>query len=191
VRLLAFLLALFAAQVSLAAGRVYDPRVEACIEEAGRSFAISPLSLRVLYRMEGGTLGKVSQNTNGTVDIGPMQINSWWLPKIAPAGINYEMLRDDPCTNVYVAAWIFEGELLRAKGDIAMAIAKYHSPTPVHQARYLKRVTQILDGMIAAQSKQEASAQRASTPAQSASTSTQPRKQHLRSIASVAAPVAR
>lgn len=129
-----------------------DPAVLACIREAARDFELSELTLHVLYKMEGGTLGKVSQNTNRTVDIGPMQINSSWLRKLTPAGITYEALRDDACTNVYVAAWIYQQELVRAKGDDALAIARYHSPTPRFQARYLRRVSSILDAMIAAAS---------------------------------------
>jgi hypothetical protein len=144
-RLLALVLACcFAAPVA-----AKDPAVLACIREAARDFKLSELTLRVLYKMEGGTLGKVSQNTNGTVDIGPMQINSSWLRTLAPAGISLEALRDDACTNVYVAAWIYQQELKRAGGDDVMAIARYHSPTPRFQARYLRRVSSILDAMVA------------------------------------------
>lgn len=123
--------------------------VERCIRTVAKNYGMSELPLQIIYRMEGGTVGEISRpNSNGSHDIGPMQINSWWLPKLAEAGISYEDLRDDACINVLVAAWIYTQEFRRTK-DVAKAIAAYHSRTPVHQARYLAKVSEHLDRMIA------------------------------------------
>jgi soluble lytic murein transglycosylase-like protein len=124
------------------------PDVSACITQAAAAFGMSELPLRVLYAMEGGTTGRVSRNTNGTVDIGAFQVNSWWLRKLEPAGITMERLRDDVCTNVFVGTWIFYQEWKRTN-NVAEAIAYYHSPTPKFQARYLARVSAHLDRLIA------------------------------------------
>lgn len=121
-----------------AAARAGDEAdIQACIEQAAATFQVDALPLTLLRQVEAGTLGANSApNSNGSYDIGPMQINSSWLPRLARIGISEPMLRDDACINVHVAAWIYKQEL-RATGDPAMAMARYHSPTARHQARYL------------------------------------------------------
>ena len=113
-----------------------EAQVAACIEEAARVFKIDPLPLALLRQVEAGAVGMTSGNSNGSYDIGPMQINSTWLPRLARIGITEPMLRDDACVNVYVAAWIFTQEF-KATGDIVSAMARYHSPTPIHQQRWV------------------------------------------------------
>ena len=48
-------------------------------------------------------------------------------------------VRDDPCTNVGVAAWILHNHLDET-GDLSEAIAQYHSRTPLHGQSYKKKV---------------------------------------------------
>ena len=75
-------------------------RVLGCLTEAAAMHRLPPAMLVVLLTVEGGTLGHVSRNTNGTVDIGPMQVNTVWVPRIAahwrttPAS-TYAALRDN------------------------------------------------------------------------------------------------
>src|SRR5690606_1472273 len=91
----------------------------------------------VILDVEGGEVGKVSRNTNGTYDIGPMQINSIWLSKLQRFSISRDDLLYNRCINIYVGAWILTQEYQRFGGDLGKAIAHYHSPTPKHQRRYL------------------------------------------------------
>lgn len=114
-----------------------DPATAACIQTAVQSFQIPELPLWIILDVERGTLGKVSGNTNGSYDIGPMQINSTWLPRLAKLGVTEDRLLNDLCTNIYVGAWVFTHEYRRFNGDVGKAIAHYHSPTPRHQQRYL------------------------------------------------------
>lgn len=118
---------------TLAAAERDVPR---CIQTAATVFGIDPLPLEILREVEGGRPGLESRNTNGTRDLGVMQINSSWLKTLAGFGINETDVRDSACINVYVAAWIYVQELNRS-GDVVLAMARYHSPTPRHQARYL------------------------------------------------------
>ncbi len=72
-----------------------EARIQACLVQAAAAFQVEVLPLKLLRQVEAGTLGRVSGNTNGSYDIGPMQINSTWLPRLARVGITEEMVRDD------------------------------------------------------------------------------------------------
>lgn len=126
-----------------ASARADEARVQACITQGATVFGIDPLVLQILREVEGGVEGTVSGNDNGTSDLGPLQINSSWLPQLNKVGVTWETLRDDACVNAAVAAWIFKQEW-RATGDIAMAMARYHSPTPFYQERYLARALEVV-----------------------------------------------
>lgn len=113
-----------------------EARIQSCLAHAAAVFAVDLTALQVIRDVEGGAIGTASLNGNGSYDFGPMQINSAWLPKLARAGVTIEQLRDDPCVNALVAAWIFR-DAIRETGSITLAMARYHSPTPLHQERYL------------------------------------------------------
>ena len=143
---LPLLLILCVAPVAADAARLRSdsPAIAECINRAAQNFQIPELPLWVILDVEGGTLGKVSQNTNKTYDIGPMQINSIWLKHLAPFGITEHALKNNLCVNIYVAAWIFTKELQR-HGTLSKALAYYHSPTPKYQHRYLGRIQKAID----------------------------------------------
>jgi soluble lytic murein transglycosylase-like protein len=74
-----------------------------------------------------------------------MQINTVWLDELSekwhvPQSQARKMVRDDPCTNIGVAAWILKNHLNESGGDIAEAIAWYHSHTERHGYKYRKKV---------------------------------------------------
>lgn len=108
---------------------IYKPESAYCVVSAARRFNLPIEGLLSILLVEGGKLGGISRNTNGTVDLGPMQINTIWLNKGSPLSghVDYARLRDDLCTNVHSAAWILASHLPRAK-DIWTAIGYYHSP---------------------------------------------------------------
>ena len=58
-------------------------RVRGCITAAADIHRLPPAILVILLDVEGGALGRVTRNANGTVDVGPMQVNQIWLPRIA------------------------------------------------------------------------------------------------------------
>ena len=120
-----------------------EARIQACIAQAATTFDIDIVAMQVLREIEGGQEGTVSSNDNGTVDLGPMQINSRWKSTLDKVGVSLESVRDNACVNAMVAAWIFKQEL-RATGNTIQAMARYHSPTPYYQARYLARALQIV-----------------------------------------------
>ena len=119
--------------------------IEGCIYAAASLCHEPPAVLLILLNVEGGTLGAVSRNTNGTVDIGPMQVNQLWVPKLADhwradPQSTYIALRDNFCANVEAGAWILRQGLDRAHGDFWGGVGYYHSYDPVYQDSYLRSV---------------------------------------------------
>lgn len=130
------------------AGRARSDRAEAlisqCIAKSAAQRAWLSHTLWGLRDQEAGWIGAEVLNRNGSHDLGPMQVNSWWVPKIAAlvgrteAKVRY-WLRYDACFNVDAARWIFLSAL-RQKGDYWEAIGTYHSPTAWRKIRYAKDV---------------------------------------------------
>ena len=121
----------------------------ACLMLASQTYSVPPAVLVGIYKAEGGKVGQEVMNTNGSADLGPMQINTIWLPDLARRwGVNENVarkwVRDDACTNVGVAAWILKSHLDETK-SLSKAIAHYHSRTPRYGSRYQKRVIGILN----------------------------------------------
>ncbi len=120
----------------------------ACLMLASQTYEVPPAVLVGLYKAEGGQIGQEVANTNGSHDLGPMQINTIWLPELAKRwgvseGTARKWVRDDACTNVGVAAWILKGHLNRT-GNLSQAIAHYHSKTPSYGGKYRRRVIDIM-----------------------------------------------
>jgi hypothetical protein len=114
-----------------------NPVTWGCLAQSSRDFKVPLSMLLVIMDLEQGRVGMESRNKNGSVDYGPMQINSLWLPKLRVLGINERLLRDDGCVNVAVGAWLLRSHLKDAK-DPWDAVAAYHSKTPRHARRYRK-----------------------------------------------------
>lgn len=117
----------------------------ACLMLAAQTYSVPPAVLVGIYQVEGGTVGQaVGPNSNGTYDLGPMQINTVWIPEMAERwGVSEstakQWIKDDPCTNMGVAAWIFRGHL-EETGSLSKAIAHYHSRTPRFGYAYKRKV---------------------------------------------------
>ncbi len=92
---------------------------------------------------EGGTVGRVSRNKNGSFDIGPMQINSTHLPLLARFGISYDALLNNSCQNIFVGTWILHNEL-QSTPALWSAIGNYNSRTPSFNVQYQRRIWQKL-----------------------------------------------
>ena len=119
--------------------------IQGCVRAAADIYRLPPAVLVVLLDVEGGSLGRVSPNTNRTVDIGPMQVNEIWLPQVAehwhatlPAA--FRALRDDFCANVEAGAWILRQGLDEAHGNFWEGVGYYHSHDPGYKATYLRAV---------------------------------------------------
>lgn len=85
---------------------------------------------------------KVGINTNRSVDIGVMQINSEWLPTLKRYGVKFHDLFD-ACTNIFWGAWILSQEVQRY-GLTWKAVGAYNAKSPDKQMAYAWRVYRVL-----------------------------------------------
>ncbi|MFH1158396.1 MAG: lytic transglycosylase domain-containing protein [Pseudomonadota bacterium] len=84
------------------------------------------------------------RNSNNTYDLGPMQINTIWIPELARYwGVSeltaMHRVRDDACVNVGVGAWILRSKMNQT-GSLSKGVAYYHSATPRLGHNYRKKV---------------------------------------------------
>ncbi|AFQ48488.1 transglycosylase SLT domain-containing protein [Burkholderia cepacia] len=110
-----------------------------CLDDAATFQHVSVSLLRGIAQVESGmNPNAVNTNTNGTVDIGLMQINSTWLPTLAREGITQQSLFD-ACTNAYVGAWILS-QNIRQLGANWNAIGAYNAASPDKRLAYARKV---------------------------------------------------
>jgi hypothetical protein len=137
---------------SVATGQ-HEERIGRCIKSAAGGSRWLERTLWGLRDQEGGQIGTVSRNRDGSEDLGPMQINSWWLTPIARTlHRDRQQVRNwlvnDPCFNVQAARWIFVSGL-QVSRVYWQAVGGYHSPDRARGREYSVQVAR----KIAARSK--------------------------------------
>lgn len=115
-----------------------------CMLMASAYYHLPPRILPVLHVIEGGKIGMIKPDTNGTRDYGYMQVNSVWLPVLATRSrlspdIVAKRLTDDACFNIAAAAVIMRTDIDRANGNIMQAVGDYHSASPSLGDAYRQR----------------------------------------------------
>lgn len=128
------------------------PTLECFINEA-RTHSIDPYVLLAVMKTEGGRPGELALNRNGTVDLGPMSVNTVWLPTLAKHYRTTEpelrhRLASDGCANVAAGALILKRKI-QSNGGLWEGVANYHSSNPARQGPYLMRVHASLGQIIA------------------------------------------
>ncbi|NYH14747.1 lytic transglycosylase domain-containing protein [Paraburkholderia bryophila] len=110
-----------------------------CIDDAAAFQHVNVSLMRGIAQVESGMQpNRINTNSNGTTDIGLMQINSSWLPVLAREGISEQSLFD-PCTNAYVGAWILS-ENIRQFGPNWNAVGAYNAASPDKRLSYARKV---------------------------------------------------
>jgi len=116
-----------------------------CIVMASSTYGVpADVVIGIMY-VEGGHRGQaVGPNVNGTYDLGIMQVNSLWVPKLAllwqvDNRTAYNAIRDSGCENIYVGAWILKQSIAET-GTLYDGIAYYHSATRGIGAPYADKV---------------------------------------------------
>ncbi len=118
-----------------------------CIVQAAQASHLPVAAIVGVLSNEGGKVGMVHINTDGSLDYGPMQVNSRWLPDMSKFGITPYMLTFNGCLNVWVGAWILRRYVDEAHGRLWLGIGYYHSHTVYRLQNYEVRVYQRLLAM--------------------------------------------
>jgi soluble lytic murein transglycosylase-like protein len=118
------------------------PVTTECLVHAAAQASVHPAILLGIIQKEGGRPGSKVRNKNGTIDHGPMQVNSVWLAGLARFGISPSLLANNGCVNVHVGAWILDSHIKAYGGDVWKAVGAYHSKTPVRRDAYAAGVAE-------------------------------------------------
>lgn len=115
--------------------------VPSCLIQAAKDYAIPVRGMLAVMRTEGGRIGTVRPNENGTADHGPFQINTVWTRRLAQQfGVTQQMLTQDFCWSARAGAFILRYEINQAGGSFWEGVGHYHSRTPHLKQRYISRV---------------------------------------------------
>ena len=128
-----------------------------CILAAAQAYDLHPMVLAGVIRTEGGTVGEYSENTNGTRDLGPMQINDdVWVEEVADEFLGGNTARartkllNDGCFNIRAGAWILRTNIDASNGNVIEGVGRYHSWTEYHKEKYKRlfhdNYTYLMDG---------------------------------------------
>lgn len=139
------------------------PVTRECILKTADAFHVPYRIILTLLRTEGGRLGMEHRNNNGTYDLGPMQVNSRWMPEIARMHFSgnqreaWDAVRDWGCYNILVGTWVFRGYVDEANGNLAEAVGLYnsHSPKPkmAYQHKFASRYAELFFNKVGVQDK--------------------------------------
>jgi hypothetical protein len=117
----------------------------ACMALAASFYQLPPRVLPSIHAVEGGAVGSVHLNIDGSEDLGLMQVNTRWVGPLARfVRMTEPNVRDrliaDPCFNIAAAAAIMRTYLVETRGDLMLAVGNYHSHTPALNQRYQAQV---------------------------------------------------
>jgi hypothetical protein len=106
---------------------------------------LPPRVLPSIQGVEGGAPGVIHRNTDGSEDLGVMQINTRWLPALSgyfqlPVTQVRAHLLATPCFNIAAAGAVLRHYLDETQGDLMLAIGDYHSHTPPLNQDYQVKV---------------------------------------------------
>lgn len=106
-----------------------------CFKEVGIHYGIAPLVLQVIAQHESRmNPGLVLRNSNGSIDVGLMGINSINFAELKRVGIDPVKLTD-PCTNIIARAYLMSKKIAKY-GYTWDAIGASHSETPEKRVIY-------------------------------------------------------
>lgn len=99
---------------------------DSCIQQASAIYGVPRRDILALLKNEGGSPGVAVQDSNGTQDLGPMQVNTCHLPFLRQYGYSYNTLKNDACPNVMAGTWVF-AQCLAITGNLVAAAACYNA----------------------------------------------------------------
>ena len=110
-----------------------------CINKAALEYHIPALAIVSILETERGKVGTASVNKNGSIDYGPMQINSLWLKKLNKYGYTKEDIQYNACINAEVGTWILAQNIANGK-NWWHGVGGYNSFTPNLNLKYSMKI---------------------------------------------------
>ncbi len=106
---------------------------------------LPPRVLPSIQAVEGGRVGLVHPNSDGSEDLGLLQINTRWIVPLARyTGQSEQIIRErligDACFNIAAAGAIVAAYLAEEHGDLMRAVGDYHSHTAALNEQYQQSV---------------------------------------------------
>lgn len=110
-------------------------------ESVARKWNVNPYVLYSIAKTESNLNPNAvnKANKNGSEDVGMMQINSWWFPRLKE---RYGITRQDlfnACTSLEVGAYVLSQNMER-HGNSWKAIGAYNAVTPSKQIKYAEKI---------------------------------------------------
>ena len=115
-------------------------------------YKLPPRVLPSIHAVEGGQVATIHTNTDGSQDLGVMQVNTRWIAPLArytgqaPSFVRMSLL-DHPCYNIAAAGLILRTYLNETSGNLMRAVGNYHSHTPplnlAYQALVIRSATNL------------------------------------------------
>ena len=112
---------------------------EVCLRGASAEYGVDYLLLKAIREKEAGTRGMRKPNSNGTADLGEMQLNTATVPDYAQYGFTERIVQYDTCHNIRIGALHLRTKILETK-DIWLGVAWYHSKTPKYGYPYARDI---------------------------------------------------
>jgi hypothetical protein len=117
----------------------------ACIAFVSSFYHLPPHVLPSIQTVEGGRTGLIASNTDGSADLGVMQINTRWIAPLSQhirttEAVVRSRLINDACFNIATAGAIMRIYLQEEHGDLLRAVGDYHSHTPARNEWYQGKV---------------------------------------------------
>ncbi len=110
-----------------------------CFSDAAAYEHVNPTVLRAISVVEShNNPHAINKNTDGSTDLGLMQINTIHVPELNRYGIHKRDLMQG-CKSIYVGAWLLHRSMKRY-GNTWKAVGGYHSATPVYRDEYALKV---------------------------------------------------
>jgi hypothetical protein len=129
--------------------------LKTCALAAARRYHVHEQLFLAVLATEGGRVGQVVRNRNGSYDMGPAQINSIHLPELARLGISREQVINDGCLNLQIGAWLLaralDGQSPSNPGEFWRRVGNYNSATPAPNVTYQAKVWRNLVASTASQ----------------------------------------
>jgi len=140
VKLVLLLLAALSGAAGAADG-VPEPGQGNCWVDAGAKHGVPSELLYIIAKHESrlNPMAVGKKNSDGSVDLGIMQINSAELPRLAKLGITRSTLLHNPCVNIDVGAGIL-AEKIRINGWTWEAVGAYNAKSKHKRQAYVAKI---------------------------------------------------